>query len=129
MAENAETQKTNGWVIRIQFFPEDGKIRHFGFDALYYQDRSWICDLEKIIPTGEEVQEGELELNDVQSIRMLQPLLGDDFVLVIVPINNQLYLIEVVDGAQRVSVFKNEDELNKYIKETYRVDLSKVKTA
>ena len=129
MSEKAEKKekKNDGWVIRVQFFPKDGKIRHFAFDALYYQDRSWVRDLEKIIPTGEKIQEGELELNEVHSIRKLLPLLGDDFVLIIVPIYDQLYLIEVVDGAQHVNIFKNEEELNKYIKETYRIDLKKVR--
>jgi len=125
--EKKTQKKNNGWVTRLQLFPEDGKIGYFAFDALYYQDRTWLRDLEKIIPTGEKIQEGELELNEVQSIRRLLPL-GDDFLLIIVPIYDHLYLIEVVDGAQHVSIFRSEEELNKYIKETYRVDLSKVRT-
>jgi hypothetical protein len=130
MTENTEKkkEKDNGWVIRVQLFPEHGKIGYFAFDALYFQDRSWVRDLEKIIPTGEKIQEGELELNEVHSIRRLLPLLGDDFLLIIMPIYDHLYLIEVVDGAQHVNIFKNEEELNKYIKETYRIDLNKVGT-
>ena len=127
--EKKKDKKNDGWVIRVQLFPEDpedGKIGYFAFDVLYFQDRSRVRDLEKVIPT-DEIQEGELELNEVQSIRRLLPL-GDDFLLIIVPIYDHLYLIEVVDGAQHVSIFRSEEELNKYIKETYRVDLSNVRT-
>jgi len=121
------SKKDHGWIIRVKFFQEDGKISYFTFDALYFQDRSWIRDLEKIIPTGEKVLEGELELNEIHSIRRMSPLSENGFVLVAVPIYGHIYLIEVVDGISHVSIFRNEEELIKYIKETYRADLRRVR--
>jgi hypothetical protein len=129
MTENAEKKekKNDGWVIRVQFFPKDGKIKYFTFDMLYYQDRGWIRDLEKIIPTGEVPPEDELSLNEVHSMRRMFPLSKNTFVLVAVPIYDHIYLIEVVDGTSHVNIFRSEEELMKYVKETYRIDLTKVR--